>query len=108
MGPRCECGAARLRGRTACDGCTTLELASVVVESSIVGFLKDLGGLATTYEIADASGYSHRQLLRLLQKLAAAGYILRIGPHSLENDTGVKKTHWQLKKTPVSKNLEGL
>jgi len=72
MGRLCECGARKTPGKEACDRCMFLD--GVTLQDTILlDALRLRGGVATAEELEVDSGWSHRQILRALERLKDTG-----------------------------------
>src|SRR6266516_4466908 len=64
----CECGSRKTPGTEACDRCMFLDGVSLQ-DMILLDALRLRGGVATAEELEIDSGWSHRQVLRALDRL---------------------------------------
>jgi hypothetical protein len=73
MSRSCECGSKKTPGAEACDRCMFLD--GVTLQDLILlDALRLRGGVATAEELEIDSGWSHRQVLRALERLKDGGH----------------------------------
>jgi hypothetical protein len=74
---RCECGQAKTADAEGCERCMFLD-GETLQDHVLVDALRKREGIATTEELEQESGWSHRQVLRALERLKASQRVVRL------------------------------